>query len=190
MSPLFAANIHRYLPCYYCCCCLLNSVSTHDSTISCRPQGTWYVVEGRDTLNLRGSRRERYLDYAPGLRGLIMRLLLQQKKHPVMFGVKTQDTCKICTWSRCAFMYHIYFYNHSDIPAQLVGGFTIRVLLDKPWSQVSSLFPPRYVPSFLSRIRFTIPTARRFSSNVASSRSRAFRYVINFYARCTSTCTW
>ena len=28
---------------------------------------------------------------------------------------------------------------------------------------------------FLSRIGFSIPTARRFSSNVANSRSRAFR---------------
>ena len=34
---------------------------------------------------------------------------------------------------------------------------------------------PRYVPLFLSRIGFSIPPARRFSSNVASSRSRAFR---------------
>ena len=34
--------------------------------------------------------------------------------------------------------------------------------------------PPRYLPSFLSRIGFSIPTARRFSSNVANSRSRAF----------------
>ena len=35
--------------------------------------------------------------------------------------------------------------------------------------------PLRYVPSFLSRIGFSIPTARRFSSNVANSRFRAFR---------------
>ena len=35
---------------------------------------------------------------------------------------------------------------------------------------------PRHMPSFLSRIGFSIPTARRFSSNVANSRSsRAFR---------------
>ena len=34
---------------------------------------------------------------------------------------------------------------------------------------------PRYVPSFLSRIGFSILTARRFSSNVANSRSRALR---------------
>ena len=33
----------------------------------------------------------------------------------------------------------------------------------------------RYLPSFLSRIGFSIPTARRFSSNVANSRSRPFR---------------
>ena len=32
---------------------------------------------------------------------------------------------------------------------------------------------PRYVPSFLSRVGFSIPTARRFLSNVANSRSRA-----------------
>ena len=35
--------------------------------------------------------------------------------------------------------------------------------------------PPRYVPSFLLRIGFSIPTARRFPSNVASSRFRALR---------------
>ena len=36
--------------------------------------------------------------------------------------------------------------------------------------------PPQYVPSILSRVGFSIPTARRFSSNVANSRSRAFRW--------------
>ena len=35
--------------------------------------------------------------------------------------------------------------------------------------------PPRYVPSFLWRIAFSIPTAHPFSSNVANSRSRAPR---------------
>ena len=34
--------------------------------------------------------------------------------------------------------------------------------------------PPRYVISLLSHIGFSIPTARRLSSNVANSRSRAF----------------
>ena len=53
---------------------------------------------------------------------------------------------------------------------------------------VSSL--PRYVPSFLSRIGFSIPTARRFSSNVANSRSRAFRYSIFMQESVpTSMCT-
>ena len=32
-----------------------------------------------------------------------------------------------------------------------------------------------YVPSFLSHIGFSIPTTRRFSSNVANARFRAFR---------------
>ena len=40
-----------------------------------------------------------------------------------------------------------YFDHHFYFPAQLVGGFTLSDLLDKSWSQVSSLFPPRYVPS-------------------------------------------
>ena len=54
--------------------------------------------------------------------------------------------------------------------------FTLSDLLDKPWSQVvSSLLPPGTCLQFLSRIGFSIPTARRFPSNVANSRSRAFR---------------
>ena len=35
-------------------------------------------------------------------------------------------------------------------------------LLDKPWSQVSSLLPPGSCLRFLSRIGFNDPTARRF----------------------------
>ena len=71
---------------------------------------------------------------------------------------------------------YTFFYYHFYLPAHLVGGFTLSDLLDKPWSQVSSLVPPgTYVPSFLSRIGFSVPIARRFSSNVANSRSRAFR---------------
>ena len=48
-------------------------------------------------------------------------------------------------------------------------------LLDTPWSQVSSLLPPGSYLQFLSRIGVSNPTARRFSSSVANSRSRAFR---------------
>ena len=40
---------------------------------------------------------------------------------------------------------------------------------------VPSPLPPRYVPSFISCIGFSIPTDRRFSSNVANSRSHASR---------------
>ena len=57
----------------------------------------------------------------------------------------------------------------------LVGGFTLGDLLDKPWSQVSSLLPPGTCLYFLSRIRLSIATVSRLSSNVANSRSRAFR---------------
>ena len=50
-------------------------------------------------------------------------------------------------------------------------------LLDKPWSPVSSLLPPRFLPStFLARIGFSaIPLLVDFSKSVANSRSRAFR---------------
>ena len=65
--------------------------------------------------------------------------------------------------------------NHFYFPTQLVGGFTLSNFLDKPWSQVSSLLPPGTCLQFLWRIGFSIPTARRFSSNVANSHSRAFR---------------
>ena len=78
------------------------------------------------------------------------------------------------------YFYFIFFLilgNHFYFPAQLVlvGYFTLSDLLDKPWSQVSSLLPPGTCLQFLSRIGFSIPTARRFSSSVANSRSRAFR---------------
>ena len=49
--------------------------------------------------------------------------------------------------------------------------------------------PPRYVPSFLWRIGVNIPTfqllwARRFSSNFANSRSRAFRWsFLSYFCR-------
>ena len=69
----------------------------------------------------------------------------------------------------------MYIDHHFYFPAQLVGGFALSDLLDKPWSQVSSLLPPGTCLQFLSRIGVSIPTARRFSSNVANLRSRAFR---------------
>ena len=47
-------------------------------------------------------------------------------------------------------LYPSFFFfssRHFHFPAQLLGGFTLSDLLDKPWSQVSSLLPPPYVPS-------------------------------------------
>ena len=76
--------------------------------------------------------------------------------------------------SGAPFDFFFYFYHHFHSPAQLVG-FTLSDLLDKPWSQVSSLLPPGTCLQFLSRIGFSIPTARRLSSNITSSRSSAFR---------------
>ena len=80
--------------------------------------------------------------------------------------------------------------NHFYFPTQLVGGFTLSNFLDKPWSQVSSLLPPGTCLQFLWRIGFSIPTARRFSSNIANSRSRAFRISIFMQEKVPATmCT-
>ena len=43
-------------------------------------------------------------------------------------------------------------------------------LLDKPWSQVSSLLPPGSCLQFLSRIGFSNPTARRFFIALCASQ--------------------
>ena len=69
------------------------------------------------------------------------------------------------------FSFDLHFY----FRAQLVGGFNLSDLLEKPWSEVPSRFPPDTCLQFSSRIGFSVPTARRFSSSVANSRSRAFR---------------
>ena len=83
-------------------------------------------------------------------------------------------------FGRCcvSFCYH-HFYSYS--PAQLVRGFvTLSDVLDKLWSLVPSLPPPRYVPSFLSRTGYSIPTFRLFMLVdlhrilAAHSHSRAF----------------
>lgn len=56
--------------------------------------------------------------------------------------------------------------------------FALGGLVNKPWSQVSSLLPPGlYAPSFLSRrgLGINFHTAGRFISNVANSRSHVRR---------------
>ena len=69
-----------------------------------------------------------------------------------------------------------FFQHHFSFPAQLTRR---RFYPQRSAGQavVTGVIPspPRYVPSFLSRIGFSIPAARRVSSNVANSRSRAFR---------------
>ena len=73
-------------------------------------------------------------------------------------------------------LFFFCFNNHFYFRAQLVGGFTLSDLLDKPWSQVSAPSPSGMCLHFYrAQAWFSIPTARRFSSHVANSRSRAFR---------------
>ena len=48
----------------------------------------------------------------------------------------------------CDYAYEYDHYHHFYIQAQLVGGFTLSDLLDKPWSQVSSLPPGTCLPLY------------------------------------------
>ena len=67
-----------------------------------------------------------------------------------------------------AFISYISSYHHFYFPAQLVGGFYPRRSSRRAVVIGVVPSPPRYVPFFLSHIGFSIPTARRFSSNVVS----------------------
>ena len=107
--------------------------------------------------------------------------VLQHRWHtavPLLITIRIYLVQKCFTISLADFFLFYFYHFHS--PAQLVGGFTLSDLLDKPWSQVSSLSPPRTCLQFLSRLGFSIPTACRFSSNVTNSRSRAFPLIIFF----------
>ena len=50
------------------------------------------------------------------------------------------DNAVIVSGTRYVFI--LFYFYHFYFPAQLVGGFNLSDLLDKPWSQVSSLLPP------------------------------------------------
>ena len=65
----------------------------------------------------------------------------------------------------CIFIFIYIFFSHT---------FNLQ-LLDKPWTQVSSLLPPGFCLQFSSRIGFSNPLLLDFSSTVANSRFRAFR---------------
>ena len=68
--------------------------------------------------------------------------------------------CRYCAFLAGTYGYFIsrrlvFFFLQSSLysPAQPVRGYTLSYIISKPWSQVASL-PPRYMPSFLSRIGF------------------------------------
>ena len=79
-----------------------------------------------------------------------------------------------CSVAGCLLLLSLFFF-----PSLLLPGSTRRRFYPQRSSGqavVTGVVPsPRYEPSFLSRIGFSIPTASRLSSNVTNSRSRAFR---------------
>ena len=79
---------------------------------------------------------------------------------------------------------YVYFFPTSSLPGSKIkrssGGFYPQRCGQAVVTDVVRS-PRRYVPSFSSRIRFSISTARRFSSNVANSRFPLL--IVNFYAR-------
>ena len=70
---------------------------------------------------------------------------------------------------KCMYKSSLYF------PDELVGGYPQQSSGQAVVTGGVVHSPPQYVPSFVSRIGLSIPIARRFSSNDALSRSRAFR---------------
>ena len=63
----------------------------------------------------------------------------------------------------CFCLFCFFLNNRFYSSAQPVRGSTLRDLLDKPCLQVFSLLPPgTYMPSFLLRIGFSIPTSQLF----------------------------
>ena len=93
---------------------------------------------------------------------------METKLDTVVPGSKTETTVKstdvwhdimpmsVHKYIRGVYNHHFYF------PAQLVGGFTLSELLDKPWSQVSSRITPGMCLQFLSRIGFSNPLLVHF----------------------------
>ena len=108
--------------------------------------------------------------YVRVLHGVVLTMLW----HIVWYATVLGPAIQTMKRSIQQLFYFVYFHHHFYFPAQLVD-FTLSDLLDKPWSQASSLLPPGTFLLFLSRIGFSIPTTRRFSLNVANSRSRASR---------------
>ena len=88
-------------------------------------------------------------------------------------------------------LYTFFFlYHHFLFPVQLVGGFSLYDLLDKPWSQASSLLPPpgwrifipdetkvAYLPlTFVAPIHCDRKPSRQKTKHVVyTSRSNLFR---------------
>ena len=90
------------------------------------------------------------------------------------------------TWlPRCwdyTFGLHLCFFcHHFSFPAQLEGGFALGGLLDKlcHCSQLTRAVPsaPPYMPSFISRIAFSIPPASRFATTFCLLALSHFRWL-------------
>ena len=81
-----------------------------------------------------------------------MYLVLLQKYNSSYFVAVTFKIKRILfssVWYLLLLLVFFFFSDHFYFPAQLVGGFTLSDLLDKPCSQVGVVpSPPRYVPSF------------------------------------------
>ena len=104
---------------------------------------------------------------------------LEKKSSPIRMTLsRTYDTHKnlyialYCYEQHLVlFAIYLFFGHHFYFPAKLVGGFTLSDLTDKPWTQVSSLLPPRCKRAFIfcrGLGSAFIPAARRFPSNLYS----------------------
>ena len=102
---------------------------------------------------------------------------------------RPNDMCR--GYLSCSFfIFSFYFDNHFYSPAQLGRKNTLSYPLDKPWPYhtVGVLCFPRYVPSLLSRITFSIPTFQvfvlvHFHRTSPTQLTHSCFPLVNFYAR-------
>lgn len=91
--------------------------------------------------------------------------------------VRTYDIFFWRSRTEAVSIFFFHFYHHFYFPAQLVGGFALSdFIMERRGHRCLPFSPPVRAFLFIAHtVGFSIPAARRCTSNVGNSRSRAFR---------------
>ena len=94
----------------------------------------------------------------------------------IFYQVVSQEHVLVCITRKETrpVIYMPFFKHHFHFPAHVVGGFTLPVIFWTSHGHRCLPFAPPVRAFIFIAHRFSIHTARRFSSNAANSRSRAF----------------